>query len=272
MVATAGVEPRRLLTSYAAENDLLAEVVLGPGRRDGPVRILEAGCGKRWVLTPRTDQVHITGIDLDAVALRLRREVYGDLDEEILGDLRTVVLPSDWFDVVYCSYVLEHVAGAEAVLDRFVAALRPGGRLIVRVPDGDSVYGFLTKHSPHRAHVWYKRYVEHNADAGKPGHAPYPTVYDEVVTLRGLRAWAGRRRLHVLHEYGTNQYLRYFGRLRPVAAAAVRAIAACSTGRLSASHNNICLVFQKPADQKPADGKPADDEPADDEPADQKQP
>jgi SAM-dependent methyltransferase len=245
VAALSDVEPRQLLDSGKTVNALLAEAVLGASERPDAIRVLEAGCGQRWVLTPNGDGLHITGVDTDAEALRIRREVQGDLDDEILGDLRTVDLPSESFDVVYCSYVLEHVEGAEAVLDRFLACLRPGGRLIVRVPDGNSVYGFLVKHSPHRLHVLYKRYVERQPDAGKPGHAPYPTVYDEVVTLRGLRAWAERHGLEVEHEFGTNMYLRVFGPLRPVVDAALRAIAAVSRGRLSASHNNICLILRK---------------------------
>jgi SAM-dependent methyltransferase len=246
VTAVSEVEPRVLLESGSEVNAILADAVLGSPAQSGVTRVLEAGCGQAWVLTPRSDAVHITGVDTDGEALRIRREVKGDLDEEILGDLRTVDLPAESFDVIYCSYVLEHVAGAEAVLDRFVAALRPGGRLIVRVPDGTSVYGFLVRHSPHRLHVLYKRYVERKPDAGKPGHAPYPTVYDDVVTLRGLRDWAGRHELEVQHEFGTNMYLRMFGPLRPVVDAALRAVATLSRGRLSASHNNICLILRKP--------------------------
>ena len=247
MTAVSGIEPRVLLDSASKVNAILADAVLGSPAQSGVTRVLEAGCGQAWVLTPRSDAVHITGVDTDGEALRIRREVKGDLDEEILGDLRTVELPAESFDVIYCSYVLEHVAGAEAVLDRFLASLRPGGRLIVRMPDGTSVYGFLVRHSPHRLHVLYKRYVERKPDAGKPGHAPYPTVYDDVVTLRGLRNWADRHELEVQHEFGTNMYLRMFGRLRPVVDAALRAVAKLSRGQLSASHNNnICLIIRKP--------------------------
>lgn len=252
MTARSDVEPGQVLDSSAVQLTALADAVMASRGPSGVVRVLEAGCGNRWSLTPPSAAVHITGVDTDAEALRIRREVQGDLDEEIHGDLRTVALPAESFDVVYCSYVLEHVAGAEAVLDRFVASLRPGGRLIVRVPDGDSVYGFLTKHSPHRVHVLYKRYIERYPNAGKPGYAPYPTVYDEVVTLRGLRAWAERNGLAVLHEDGTNLYLRVFGPLRPVVSAVLHGIAALSGGRLSASHNNVCMIFQKPAGHRAA--------------------
>ena len=246
-MATTELEPQHMMKGWDNEQKLLGDAVYG-ARRDGEaIRVLEAGCGKRWVLTPNRDEVHITGVDADAEALRIRRDVRGDLDDEILGDLRTVELPAASFDVVYCSYVLEHVAGAEGVLDRFDTSLRPGGRLIIRVPDGDSVYGFVTKHSPHGLHVLYKRYIERNKNAGKPGHAPYPTVYDQVVTLRGLRDWAARNGFTVLEEYGTNSYLRYFGPFRRVVDLALHGVAAASHGRLSAGHNNICLIMEKNA-------------------------
>ena len=38
--------------------------------------------------------LHITGVDTDEEAMHIRRERNGDLDVEIVGDLRTVELPS----------------------------------------------------------------------------------------------------------------------------------------------------------------------------------
>jgi 2-polyprenyl-3-methyl-5-hydroxy-6-metoxy-1,4-benzoquinol methylase len=123
-------------------------------------------------------RLRITGVDYDAEALQIRRERQQDLAEAIVGDLRTVELPAGHFDVAYCAFVLEHVEGAELVLDRLLAALRPGGRLIVLVPNARSVYGWAARTFPFWAAVAYKKYVEGFADAGKPGHAPYPVVYE----------------------------------------------------------------------------------------------
>src|SRR5262245_44434870 len=135
---------------------LLADVVRDAHDGVRPVRVLEAGCGKRWHLDTAPVPLEITGVDIDAGAIRVRREQHGDIDHEIVGDLRTVELPRGAFDVAYSSYMLEHVRGAEAVLDRLADSLVPGGALIIRIPDGKSVYGFCVRRSPHRLHVLYK--------------------------------------------------------------------------------------------------------------------
>src|SRR4051794_23147529 len=134
-----------LLSSASQEHEILTSSIREARVGDAPVRLLEAGCGHHWWLRPTGVDLHITGVDTDADALRIRRQEHADLDEEILGDLRTVELPKESFDVAYCSYVLEHVEGAEDALATISSAVRPGGIMIVRVPDGDSVYGFIVK-------------------------------------------------------------------------------------------------------------------------------
>ena len=128
----------------------------------GTLRILEAGCGRRWYLDLADIDFHLAGVDLNSDSMRMRTDQVGDLDEAIVGDLREVTLSSNFYDVIYCSFVLEHVAGAEQVLDRLLAALKPGGLLLLRIPDGDSVYGFLARYSPYWLHVQYKRRIQRN--------------------------------------------------------------------------------------------------------------
>src|SRR5262245_18170811 len=92
--------------------------------RNGVVQVLEAGRGRRWDIDVPGVTLTITGVDLDADAMQARLEREGDLAQYIVGDLRTVTLPEKTFDVAYCSYLLEHISGAEDVLDRLVASLR----------------------------------------------------------------------------------------------------------------------------------------------------
>ena len=66
----------------------------------------------------------------------------------ILGDLRAVPLPPRSFDVVYCAFLLERIPNAALVLDRFVAALRPGGLLLLRIRDRNCAAAVLDRSAP----------------------------------------------------------------------------------------------------------------------------
>lgn len=216
-------------------------------RFDGqPIRVVEAGCGRKWALDLSGLDVRLVGVDINARSLEIRQETEGDLDEAIVGDLRTVDVGAESADVVYSSFVLEHVEGAEQVLDRCVEWLRPGGLLLLRVPDRDSVFGFITRVTPFWFHVFYRRRIRRNLHAGHAGYGPFPTVYDRVVSRRGLRAFARRRGLRVVGEYGSNAWLGGFGRKARLVDACVRIVAMLSFGKLAADHNNLVFVLEKP--------------------------
>jgi SAM-dependent methyltransferase len=190
--------------------------------------------------------MHVTGVDYDSEALRIRKDEQGDLDEVVLGDLRTVELPVAAFDIAYCAFVLEHVEGAEQVLDRLRHAVRPGGLIVLLLPNGHSVVGWAAKNFPLWAATFYKKRIEGFKDAGKPGHAPYPTVYDSVVSLEGMRAYARKYDLDVVEEYGVDYVLSNFGRFKPLVKAALRVVQVASGNRLVASHNNLGFVLRTP--------------------------
>lgn len=239
--------PATVFTEYGQLQQPIKRAIAASADADGAVRILEAGCGLKWDIDVPGVQMLITGVDLDEAALRLRVEEVGDLEEAIHADLRTVDLPDGAYDVIYCSYVLEHVAGAERVLDKFVTSLRPGGRLIIRIPDGDSIYGWAAKHAPFKLQVAYKKYLEGKKDAGRPGHAPYPVAYDSVVCLRGMRRYAAGRNLTTEFEGGSNTYVQgAFGSYAPVVQRGLDAVSAVSRRRLASTHNNLVLIYRKP--------------------------
>lgn len=211
----------------------------------GQLHVLEAGCGRKWGLDMAGIDFHLTGVDINPESLRLRQEVVGDLDTAILGDLRNVELPRHTYDVVYCSFLLEHVPGADEVLNHLRQALKPGGLMLLRMPDRDSVYGFAARHTPHRTHVWYKRHIRRAPHAGEPGYGPFPVVYDKVISLRGIAGFCARHNLTVLYLGTDNRYVQKdFKALAPLAELLFRSIAKLSRGRLTAEHNNLAFVIQ----------------------------
>jgi SAM-dependent methyltransferase len=203
----------------------------------GPVNILEAGCGRRWYFDLQGAQYKLTGLDLDIVALESRKSDEKDLHEAIVGDLRDAALPPNTYDVIYNSYVLEHIEGAQQVLNNFRKWLKPNGLLIVYIPDRASAYSFLSMHTPHWIHVLFYRYLLRRRDAGKPGCAPYPTYYDAVVSREGMREYARNNQLNILEEWG------YF-KPRGLASLLITCASLLSLGRLSASHCDLLFILE----------------------------
>ena len=146
-----------------------------PGSGGGPLSIAEAGCGQRWTLYLSGVQYTLTGVDLDPVALELRKTEACDLDVAIVGDLCSVHLPEASFDVVFSSFVLEHVPRADIALQNFVQWLKPCGLLIGRLPDRDTARGSpYSGMLPYRLHVLYYHYLLGSKSAGQPGLCTIP--------------------------------------------------------------------------------------------------
>ncbi|MEO5873748.1 MAG: class I SAM-dependent methyltransferase [Streptosporangiaceae bacterium] len=195
------------------------------------VRILEAGCGRGpGLVLPERVRRHITGIDLDTPALRSHTHERDDLDSWHLGDLRNAPLPPRAFDVVHADELIERITNAELVLDRMIAALKPGGLLLVRFTDRESAYGLVKRIVPR----WM---------CGLLGdeilHAP-PAVFEPVASLDGIRGYCLMRGLVIAEAHAT----RSVG-LSPLAGLA-RVVAALSGGRFTAAHSELSLVIRKP--------------------------
>jgi SAM-dependent methyltransferase len=230
------LEPLHMLAEYCEVIAVLERHIRSTGKS---LTILEAGCGRSWPLKLEGLEASLTGIDLDPVALRNRR----DLARAIVGDVRdrTLLAPRSC-DVVYSSFVLEHVEGAEQVLENFLTWLRPGGLILLRIPDGASAYGFATRFSPFWLHVLYKRWIAGMPNAGKPGFDPYPVYYDPVVSRRGLRDFCHRKGCSIVEEHGSGFYMR--GRLGLLMRLAAMLLSALSFGRLSWRHNDLTYVIR----------------------------
>ncbi|XRQ11707.1 class I SAM-dependent methyltransferase [Actinomadura welshii] len=139
------------------------------------IHILEAGCGWGTGLDMGDREHHLTGVDLESPELRAYTCERPDLDTWHLGDLRTVPLPPRAYDIVHASYLIERVPHAELVLDRFVAALKPGGLLLIHMRDRNTAYGFLDRILPRWMHASGRRRRRARQGRGARGaHARVP--------------------------------------------------------------------------------------------------
>lgn len=209
------------------------------------LQILEAGCGQKWGINLEGITYYLTGVDLDKKALEIRKNIINDLHEIIEGDLRIVELQQNYYDVIYNSFVLEHVKGAEKVLTNFISWLKPGGIIILHIPDPYSVWGFITRSTPHWFHVLFYRYILGFSNAGRVGYGPYPVYYDLVVSRKGIREFCAKNDLTIIAEYGDGYSRPGQGITRVLIHLFKRIASALSVGVLSSRHTNLAYVIQK---------------------------
>jgi SAM-dependent methyltransferase len=248
---------RRSNPSSDANDRVIERYIKGKAVPGRPLDILEAGCGQAWWLDLDGVPHVLCGVDIDRKALEIRKYQRGDLDEIIEGDLRSVELDDHRFDVIFCSFVLEHVKEADLVLKNFVRWLKPGGLLIVRVPDPHSVRGFVTRITPHWFHVLFYKQVLRRANAGQPGHGPYATFFHPWVSRRGIYDYCAAYGFTVKEEHGEH-HPDGDGVVGSMIRLGTRIVAALSLGTLTAGHANLLYVLEKaPAADPPGPARPA---------------
>jgi 2-polyprenyl-3-methyl-5-hydroxy-6-metoxy-1,4-benzoquinol methylase len=110
-------------------------------------RVIELGCGRGHLAQAISDRgLEVIGVEVNERKIREAREFYPEL-EFLHADIRDLDLDGEAFDTAVLAEVIEHVP--EEIGEEMLAVawrlLRPGGTLIVSVPNEDCV--------PHRNHV-----------------------------------------------------------------------------------------------------------------------
>jgi len=225
-------------------NLLIEKYIRKKGETIPLLHIMEAGCGRKWPLNLSDVRYVLTGVDRDEVALELRKNVKKDLDKAIVGDLLTVSITQK-FDIIYNSYVLEHIKDADKVLSIFDGWLKDRGTLILLIPDPNSVRGFITRITPHWFHVFCYKYLLKIKNAGQKGYAPYPTYYSQIISRTGIRKFCRDNQYVLKEEYGSSY--RVYGKdytatlIKPIAFL----ISLFSFGKLAYNHCNLLYILEK---------------------------
>jgi SAM-dependent methyltransferase len=209
--------------------------------------VLQAGCvtaGQELdlaALRAAGPDVVVCQVDDDNRATRAAVTGRPELRSATLGELRSVPMTPRSFDLVQCSLLLHRISNAELVLGRLVAALRPGGLLLLRTADRESAAGFLDRRMPAvvRAIAWRA------ARPGQPG--PFQASYEQIASARGIAAFVARHGLAVAQRQAVSSEA---GQGRHASApAAHRLVARLSRGRLACSHDELHYVIRKPEDR-----------------------
>ncbi len=99
-------------------------------------RVLDVGCGngERLELLKQLGWI-VKGTDLDQHAVDAARRKGLDVD---CGELKFMNYPSDSFDAVIMSHVIEHVPHPRELLTECARVLKPGGRVVMLTPNAES--------------------------------------------------------------------------------------------------------------------------------------
>jgi len=236
-----------LINNQKQEIKIIENFIREKASSDKPLNILEAGCGTSWPFNLDRIQYILTGVDMDKRALEIRKNTLDDLNETIEGDLCSIKLGKNTYDVIYCSFVLEHIKNADKVMRNFVKWLKPDGIIIIKIPDPYSVHGYITRITPHWFHVFYYRFILGKKDAGKPGHNPYPTHYHSIVSRKGIRKFCNdmNSSIELIAEYGDEYYRPGKGIVKVLLSVIKKVISIISLGKLSSKHTNLLYVLRK---------------------------
>jgi SAM-dependent methyltransferase len=220
---------------------------LATQRPDRALRVLQAGCTTAGEeldlagLATRGLRLEVSLVDDETAASQAAVATRPELEQARLVEFRQLPLRPRSYDIVQCSLLLHRVTNAEMVLWRLAAAVRPGGLLLLRLPDPDSAVGFLDRRLPGfaRALAWRA------ARRGPAG--PYPAVYEPAASARGIEVFVSRHGLAIAHR-GLVSSAR--SATRPaLARTAARLVAWLSRGRLPADHDELCYVIRRPEDR-----------------------
>jgi ubiquinone/menaquinone biosynthesis C-methylase UbiE len=156
-------------------------------------RVLDLGCGAgRFVAALREAGAEPVGVELAEAALDRARANAPGADLRLVADDGSLPLEHASVDLVWCSEVLEHVPDTAHLLLEVRRVLRPGGRLLVTVPDHPRVWTTLKALTRFEAHFdplgQHVRFYTRRSLAATLEHAGF----EDVRVRRGLTAWARR--------------------------------------------------------------------------------
>lgn len=98
-------------------------------------KLLDLGSGYGSVLWHINSRFDKYGLDVDQ---GLKKYILRYTDNVHIGELRDSTYPKDFFDVIFCGHVIEHVVNPEEFISNVRKILRPHGNLVISTPNFNS--------------------------------------------------------------------------------------------------------------------------------------
>jgi len=101
-------------------------------------KLLDVGCGPGFFLAYAERYYDVHGIDISEYAIRKAKQRINQVKLSV-GDATDLDYKNDYFDIVTCFDLLEHLPNPALALQEFRRILKNGGVLIIRVPNTSSL-------------------------------------------------------------------------------------------------------------------------------------
>jgi 2-polyprenyl-3-methyl-5-hydroxy-6-metoxy-1,4-benzoquinol methylase len=136
--------------------------------------VLDIGCGGQSnVVFPDADRV--VGVDVDEAGLNRNTTI----TEKLLMSVDDFEPGEYSADAIACIFTLEHVEEPDVVFGKLARSLKPGGVMVIAVPQVRSPKALVTRYTPQSVHEWFYRRVL-GRDPETAG-TPFETVLDPAI-------------------------------------------------------------------------------------------
>jgi ubiquinone/menaquinone biosynthesis C-methylase UbiE len=115
--------------------------------------------------------------------------------ETIVGDMQTIELPAESFDLVICYNVIEHLPRLTEALERMSRVVKRDGLVVIGAPVPNSLSGLAARFTPHLVHVWICGICSNGRMRENRGCAPFSGRVSEARSAERFavsctKAWA----------------------------------------------------------------------------------
>jgi 2-polyprenyl-3-methyl-5-hydroxy-6-metoxy-1,4-benzoquinol methylase len=155
-------------------------------------KLLDVGCGTGDLLVAAAESGwQVTGTELSQAAVKQASEGLGD--RVLLGDIHTLDLPLNSYDLVTSYHVIEHLLDPVSTLARLHQLARPGGVVFVETPNiaslGARIRGAKWSHIKPPEHITY-----FNPDAlqyalKQAGYKRYAIFTSAPQVIKSIEKW-----------------------------------------------------------------------------------
>jgi len=178
-------------------------------------RLLDVGCGSGdWLLMMRDLGWKVVGSDFDQQAVKVGAERGLDIS---LGSLEEQSYPDNSFDAVTLSHVIEHVPAPLETLQECFRILKPGGKIVLLTPNGQSLSHRVFKadwrglEPPRHLHIFSLGSMDRLlAQAGFPQRSVRPFIVTSVIYDSLQLRWGRRSGKNTLRHWISWSMVRAF--------------------------------------------------------------